>query len=283
LNLIIFNLSNDKNIYTTKIGNDALFDTTQTDSITNNNLFLAKIDNALEIEWINKFKGYRECPLPNNPNIFKCITHFYCVKTITYNDYVYIYGTFKHKFKIENNIYFTTDSSKYSYFITKLDKNGNYVWTEIFESLETTAVADCPFSIMDLKILENGNLICGLMFKTQIKIGDSLYISAGDNDIILMNLQETGVGLKPLQQNKAFSFELYPNPANARITIIPSPAFNKSFSVQIFDITGRCLINENYINAEQTINLDISKLKQGMYLVKFQSDNQSGVKKLMVY
>jgi len=276
-----FHLCNNKNIYTSIIGNDTLFDTNQTENITNNNLFFNKYDSYFELEWIKKLKGFNECPNPNIPSLFMCNTEFSCVKTKTFENDVYVYGLFKYKFSINNEFYYTNDSSKYSYFITKFEKNGNYYWTEVFQSLENIP-SDCVFSMMDLQILENGELLCGLMFKTKVLVGDSLYTSHGNDDILLMRLQETGAGLKPLQENKFFSFEVNPNPASGFTNISVDSDNDIDFLLQLYDISGRCVISETHSNSKKNISLNISHLRSGLYFIKLQTDKSVAVRKLII-
>ncbi len=276
-----FSLDNENNVYASKIGSDTSFGFSFNDTITHNNLFIVKYNNVFEQEWVKKFKGYRECPLPQLPSILRCLTDFGKVKIISnYND-IYVYGVFKYKFSIEGSSFYTPDSSKISFFISKFDNQGNYFWTEIFESYEDVDILN--YSSFDLKISDDGSLICFLVFKSEVQICDSLYMCNGTVRSLLMRLQETGVGLKPTQENKTFYFEVYPNPAHNSVLININLENNKEFTIQIFDITGRCVLKENYKNSNQTIILDISKLNTGLYFVKVQANNQSNIKKLIVY
>jgi len=278
-----FHLSANDHIYTSFIGNDTLFPFNQTDSITNNNLFFTKIKTPFEIEWTKKFKGFNECTHPFNPGLFVCNTAFSCIKSITHNNHIYVYGLFKHKFGIENDTFITTDSSKYSFFISKFDESGNYYWTEIFQSKEV-GDPDCYFNLIDLKVLYDGTLLFGIMFQTEVQIGDSLYQSRGSLDILLMRLEETGVGIAPVAANDDWGFRVYPNPAQNEITL----QFNSGFQTQelfieIFDITGRQVLNRHYQNPSQTMGMDISMLGKGMYFIRAHTGTNSKVEKILVY
>ena len=68
---------------------------------------------------------------------------------------------------------------------------------------------------------------------------------------------------------------MYPNPTTGYIT------FNKSIDlIQIFDITGKQIINfENIITNQE---LDISKLDTGYYIIKIFNDEEVQNKKLIV-
>ncbi len=148
-------------------------------------------------------------------------------------------------------------------------------------SKETTLLNG--FNTIEVKVLPDGSLVCGLMYKSEVQVEDSLYTSQGGGGILLMRLQETGTGLKPVQQNKSFSFEVYPNPAHNSVQVNINLENNNELLLQIFDITGRCVLNVNHKNSKQTIILDISKLKAGLYFIKVSAVNQLGVKKLVVF
>jgi len=79
------------------------------------------------------------------------------------------------------------------------------------------------------------------------------------------------------------NFSISPNPAHNSVLVNINLENNKEFSIQIFDITGRCVLKENHKNSKQTIILDISKLNTGLYFVNIQANNQSNIKKLIVY
>lgn len=274
-------LGNENSIYTSTISNDTAYGFGYLDTLTDNNLFIVKFNDDFEKEWVRKYKGYKEFPLPQFPSTLRCVTDFGKVKIISNNNDIYVYGVFKYKFSIEGSIFYTPDSSKISYFISKFDKLGNYFWTEVFESYEETDILN--YSSFDLEILDDGSLICFLVFKSEVQICDSLFMCNGAVNSLFMRLKETNVGLKPVTENQTFTFEVYPNPAHNSVLVNINLENNKEFSIQIFDITGRCVLKENHKNSKQTIILDISKLNTGLYFVNIQANNQSNIKKLIVY
>ena len=75
--------------------------------------------------------------------------------------------------------------------------------------------------------------------------------------------------------NEIIELKMYPNPTTGYIT------FNKSIDlIQIFDITGKQIINfENIITNQE---LDISKLDTGYYIIKIFNDEEVQNKKLIV-
>jgi hypothetical protein len=279
-------LDNENNIYTSKIANDSASGFSMNDTIASNNLFILKYNNVFEEEWVKKFKGYKECIHPLAPSYFKCITEFGKINILTHQNSIYVYGLFKYKFSIENDTFFTPDSSAMSYFISKFDEQGNYHWTEVFDAEEREIPNHSIYNTMDLIMLNDGSLLCGLMFESEVNIGDSLYTSRGGWDILLMRLQETGTGLKPAQQNKSFSFELYPNPANDVVNIeVNTDANTPACTLKVFDFLG-ALVYEKPVSLQKgnnNIRFSVSHLPQGMYFVSLDMLTEKVVRKLVKY
>ncbi|MFP4844878.1 T9SS type A sorting domain-containing protein [Winogradskyella sp. PE311] len=73
------------------------------------------------------------------------------------------------------------------------------------------------------------------------------------------------------------SFSLYPNPTNTGFVNINSTN-NETMGVQVFDILGKQVKNENLINNR----LNVSDLNTGIYIVKITQNNASITKKLVI-
>lgn len=71
---------------------------------------------------------------------------------------------------------------------------------------------------------------------------------------------------------------IYPNPANTQFTI--SLPGNKSFSVDIFDLTGKCI--KRYTNLNSGDPIQSGELKSGLYLVKIKVGDSILVKKMTI-
>mgnify|MGYP002712954886 CR=1 FL=1 len=73
-------------------------------------------------------------------------------------------------------------------------------------------------------------------------------------------------------------FSMYPNPTKGKLNLVYQGTIN---SVQVFDITGNLVMESGAFT--NTVQLNISNLNQGIYLVKLQDQNQNtAVKKLIV-
>ena len=274
---------NENSIYTSTISNDTAYGVGYLDTLTDNNLFIVKHNDDFEQEWVKKFKGYRECPLPQFPSILRCLTDFGKVKIISHNNDIYVYGVFKYKFSIEGSSFYTPDSSKISYFISKFDKQGNYFWTEIFESYEETDILN--YSTFDLKILDDGSLICFLIFKSEVQICDSLYVCNGSVSSLFMRLQETNVGLKPFPENKSFTFEVFPNPATDMLNIeINNIDLEIQNQLKIYNFLGTVVLETNVaINKDNnSFSLNIKHLTSGLYFISIENKLEKFVKKVLI-
>ncbi len=275
-------ISNDNNIYTSILGNDTLFTVNQNDSITSNNLHLIKMNSDFEIEWTHKFKGFKECPHPVIPQLNMCNSNFSEIKSTTDNNNVFVYGLFKYKFRLGNNLFYTSDSSKYSFFISKFSKEGIYYWTEVLNSKET--LSNNEVNTIEVNVLPDGSLLCGLMYESEVQIGDSLYSSNGNYDLIFMRLQETGVGLKPTQENKNSYFELYPNPVNDVFEVNFSTTENfQSGKINIYNFCG-ALVYEIPIKLDKSnnkIKINAALFAPGMYYICVETQQQRWTRKFV--
>jgi hypothetical protein len=72
--------------------------------------------------------------------------------------------------------------------------------------------------------------------------------------------------------------KLYPNPTSGLITL--QGRNNTSYSLRIFDTTGRLISRQNEVNG----TIDISILNQGLYILELMqnSDGQKSVHRIMV-
>ena len=77
------------------------------------------------------------------------------------------------------------------------------------------------------------------------------------------------------------AFALYPNPANNRITINGCRKMLVETMISIFTITGKLVFQDTVKNQNQ-VELNVSTLTKGIYLVKIQTKDGIEVKKLVI-
>jgi hypothetical protein len=86
-----------------------------------------------------------------------------------------------------------------------------------------------------------------------------------------------------VEEHKAVSdhFTLWPNPAKNIITITGSLSPQKELNVTIFDLKGEQMLTETF-NNKNKVEMNISSLPKGAYLVKIRAEDRVEVKKLVV-
>lgn len=80
---------------------------------------------------------------------------------------------------------------------------------------------------------------------------------------------------------KSFNFDIVPNPASNKVTLVLNTSLQNA-KIEIFDLTGKTIVNQIIKNNSLSENIDITVLNKGLYFVKINSDKQSIIKKLIV-
>jgi len=76
---------------------------------------------------------------------------------------------------------------------------------------------------------------------------------------------------------------VYPNPASGIVTLSGLSAFagGKSIKILITDQNGKTLITKTITKAEDTEQIDISQLVNGVYFINMQTDKEKVVKRIV--
>jgi len=88
-------------------------------------------------------------------------------------------------------------------------------------------------------------------------------------------------GINEREANTELEFRIYPNPAKDMITIELNRNQNPSVSVKLFSIEGN-LIQELKEKIGIKININVSNLPDGVYIVQCQSENNIGTRKIIL-
>jgi hypothetical protein len=84
-----------------------------------------------------------------------------------------------------------------------------------------------------------------------------------------------GTGIHDAQSN---TIEIFPNPAKNWISISGLPS--QKVGVEIIDITGKTVITKELsVNSNK---IDVSDLNQGIYILKYEQNNMSKLKKFII-
>ncbi|MCE3296880.1 MAG: hypothetical protein K0R65_2594 [Crocinitomicaceae bacterium] len=75
-------------------------------------------------------------------------------------------------------------------------------------------------------------------------------------------------------------FLAYPNPGAGTITLSIPGLKNPKTRIEILDLSGRCAFSDEYSIIGSDLNLDLSALSKGNYILKVSNDNHSTTKKI---
>ncbi len=73
-------------------------------------------------------------------------------------------------------------------------------------------------------------------------------------------------------------FEIYPNPVNDKINIVTEEIVE---DIVVYTITGVIVCQQSTVNSQQTLTIDLSDLKSGIYFVKINTEKGNIVKRII--
>ena len=124
---------------------------------------------------------------------------------------------------------------------------------------------DCHFSARPLHFLGNQLLLCskGLKFsylKKLLLILSIILVTTHQTNAQIKSGPVTNVGV----QTSILRF--YPNPATTVITFDFQKGYDKGFSIQIYSLIGRKMLEQNNFADHTTVNL--TEFNRGVYIYK---------------
>jgi hypothetical protein len=151
------------------------------------------------------------------------------------------------------------------YWIVKLDATGNKVWDKTLGG----ASEDYASSIQQTS--DGGYIVAGTTFSNNGDVNDE---NNGNSDIWIVKLiEENTQSLNSTEQLNNFSIS--PNPTKSQI-VINTETLESLNSIQIMDNSGK--IVKQFETKNSTIQIDISTLENGIYLVKVAGVSQKLLK-----
>lgn len=166
----------------------------------------------------------------------------------------------------ENKLFYLQDYDTDEIWVT----GGNLANTNKYKINVTN---DSDFSVVSgEKITNIGNYANGKLFFVGYTAlsGSELYVSDVEtflnNDDFFTDPRETN------------GVVLYPNPAKDNLTVSSNNASNIE-ELQIFDLYGKLIVSQKY--SSNDVKLNISKLNNGIYLVKIKTDRSFEIKRLV--
>ncbi|UPT67634.1 MAG: T9SS type A sorting domain-containing protein [Sphingobacteriales bacterium JAD_PAG50586_3] len=89
------------------------------------------------------------------------------------------------------------------------------------------------------------------------------------------SLKSIGVGIQEMEQPDKNGVVLFPNPATNIIYLSDTKFDGEGVSIKVLDITGRVVIDETRKSTSSLIDIDVSSLSSGTYIVQLLSDKFS--------
>jgi uncharacterized repeat protein (TIGR01451 family) len=157
----------------------------------------------------------------------------------------------------------------------ELSREGNIVtfeFDQIFLPDSTTdfegSIGHVRYQIDPLPTFSEGDII-----------ENTAYIYFDFNEPIVTNtvLTEFGNPLSTLEENPVT--HLFPNPTNTGLTATWGSDFAPE-RLLVFDLTGR-VVMESYVSGQGSLELDVSELPEGMYLIRLIGDGRSSDNKFI--
>jgi photosystem II stability/assembly factor-like uncharacterized protein len=109
-------------------------------------------------------------------------------------------------------------------------------------------------------------------------VNDSLAYAVGFDGTILKNVTHyTSLGLNPNDIMQSIS--IFPNPFNAEITIQLPNSHPNDIEINVFDVTGRMIIQQAIHSTKQIVSLNAETWSDGVYFIQMKRVNHNIVKK----
>lgn len=149
--------------------------------------------------------------------------------------------------------------------LLKLNSNGDSIWLREYAHLTN---ADAANALYDLKQTSDGGFImCGQT--------DAPFTPYQSSHIWVLKVDSFGcdspgcdhTGIRELEINNQ-KIVIYPNPTQNHLNIQLNQPSSKDLEIQLYDIVGKLIETYNFDNSQSTNQIDISKLKAGIYFVK---------------
>jgi endonuclease I len=82
-----------------------------------------------------------------------------------------------------------------------------------------------------------------------------------------------------IRTNKTVDFTIYPNPTNSVINIqfANSSSIDKNATIEVIDLVGKIILQQNVFFNNETKSLDVSNLSKGIYMISIKNEGQNNV------
>ncbi len=101
----------------------------------------------------------------------------------------------------------------------------------------------------------------------------------GNGKTLLKYGDLTGTGSTIIE---TVQFDIYPNPASEKFQVAGCGLRVDAVTVELFDLNGRKLLEKYFPAGNETTEVDVSGLQNGVYMIQLQFENQTVSKKLII-
>ncbi len=158
-------------------------------------------------------------------------------------------------------------------FLAKYDINGNLLWVQKIGGNSNDIGKAVKWDT-------NGDVNVAGNFGGTITLGStSVTASPGSASVFLARYDGLTTGLSAI--DNSFQFEMYPNPADEFVNLV-IPSTEKVQSIQLMDLSGKAVKQFGFNASGNNIQLDVTEIPAGFYLLQINSDKGLGVRKLQI-
>ena len=153
----------------------------------------------------------------------------------------------------------------------------------VYSSSTTTATVNGTFSVPNTPTAQLGSTRMRVIMKYYSGAGNYANdpcetFGYGEVEDYSVNIVDSTLGIENLDVN---TVRIFPNPFKNSITI-KTPTQN-NYGVEVFDVSGRVILNQKYSTGNGTINLNLGTLSQGAYFIKVSDlESHSSVTKQII-
>ncbi|MBN2235957.1 MAG: T9SS type A sorting domain-containing protein [Bacteroidales bacterium] len=92
---------------------------------------------------------------------------------------------------------------------------------------------------------------------------------------------QASISLGTSELEKTFEFNLFPNPSNGLIQIERNSSLSDDFSIEVYNYVGKLMFSKE-IQHSNLLELDLSNLPNGLYLIRFKQKDKQITQKLEI-
>jgi hypothetical protein len=170
--------------------------------------------------------------------------------------------------------------------VTAIPKCGEppytYLWQKSTNGINWTNVS--VTNTAHIALPQPTGFMSNIFIQYRLILTDALNVSIVKNKTYNMNCVSIGSGKGFVETNIVEDIKIIPNPNNGRFSIATNAEFSGNVRIQISDITGKMIHNQNFTNVELSIDFNENiNLATGTYFVKLiNNHNESKILKLVI-